>query len=48
MPETKRVKAIYNFIFVAEQGKPGELYEKNGIYARMVDLQSDSSKWEIK
>lgn len=33
---------------VAEQGKPGELYEKNGIYARMVDLQSDSSKWEIK
>ena len=33
---------------VAEQGKPGELYKKNGIYARMVDLQSDSSKWEIK
>ena len=33
---------------VAEQGKPSELYNKNGIYARMVDLQSDSSKWEIK
>lgn len=33
---------------VAEQGKPSELYKKNGIYARMVDLQSDSSKWEIK
>lgn len=33
---------------VAEQGKPSELYKKNGIYARMVDLQADSSKWEIK
>lgn len=33
---------------VAEQGVPDELYKKNGIYARMVDLQSDSSKWEIK
>ena len=33
---------------VAEQGKPNELYKKNGIYARMVDLQSDSSKWEIR
>lgn len=33
---------------VAEQGKPSELYKKNGIYARMVDLQTDSGKWEIK
>lgn len=27
---------------VAEQGTPDELYKKNGIYARMVDLQSAS------
>lgn len=33
---------------VAEQGNPSELYKKNGIYARMVDLQTDSGKWEIK
>lgn len=33
---------------VAEQGKPEELYKRNGIYAHMVDLQSDSSKWKIK
>lgn len=33
---------------VAEQGKPSELYNKNGIYARMVDLQSESGKWKIK
>ena len=33
---------------VAEQGKPSELYNKNGIYARMVDLQSASGKWKIK
>lgn len=33
---------------VAEQGTPVELYKKNGIYARMVDLQSASGKWKIK
>ena len=33
---------------VAEQGNPGELYKKNGIYTRMVDLQSASGKWKIK
>ena len=33
---------------VAEQGTPGELYKKKGIYARMVDLQSASGKWKIK
>ena len=33
---------------VSEQGKPSELYNKNGIYARMVDLQSASGKWKIK
>lgn len=33
---------------VAEQGTPGELYKKNSIYARMVDLQSASGKWKIK
>lgn len=33
---------------VSEQGKPNELYNKNGIYARMVDLQSASGKWKIK
>ena len=33
---------------VAEQGTPDESYKKNGIYARMVDLQSASGKWKIK
>lgn len=33
---------------VAEQGTPGELYKRNGIYTRMVDLQSASGKWKIK
>ena len=33
---------------VAEHGTPGELYKKNGIYTRMVDLQSASGKWKIK
>ena len=33
---------------VAEQGTPDELYKKNRIYARMVDLQSASGKWKIK
>lgn len=32
---------------VAEHGNPEELYKRNGIYAHMVDLQSDSSKWKI-
>lgn len=32
---------------VAEEGKPEELYRKNGIYARMVNLQNESCKWEI-
>ncbi|MFR2944114.1 MAG: ATP-binding cassette domain-containing protein, partial [Lachnospiraceae bacterium] len=33
---------------VAEQGTPDELYNKNGIYTRMVDLQSASGKRKIK
>lgn len=33
---------------VAEQGVPDELYKKNGIYTRMMDLQSASGKWKIK
>lgn len=33
---------------VAEQGTHKELYDKNGIYRRMVDLQSDRGKWKIK
>lgn len=33
---------------VAEQGTPESLYKKGGIYAHMVNLQSDSSKWTIK
>ncbi len=33
---------------VAEQGAPDELYNRNGIYKHMVDLQSDSGKWTIK
>ena len=33
---------------VAEQGSPDELYNKNGIYRHMIDLQAESGKWEIK
>lgn len=31
----------------AEQGKPDELLDKNGIYARMVKLQTESRDWAI-
>ena len=32
---------------VAEQGQPGELLGQNGIYARMVKLQTESQSWSI-
>ncbi|MBR0278157.1 MAG: ABC transporter ATP-binding protein [Clostridia bacterium] len=32
---------------VAEQGSPGELVNKNGIYAHMAMLQNESGKWSI-
>lgn len=33
---------------VVEQGKPAELYRnKNGVFRRMSDLQSESAKWSI-
>ena len=32
---------------VAEQGRPDELYAKNGLYAHMVDLQTGSRSWTI-
>ena len=32
---------------VAEQGSPGELVTKNGIYAHMAMLQNESGKWSI-
>ena len=32
---------------VAEQGRPDELYARNGLYAHMVDLQSASQNWMI-
>ena len=32
---------------VAEQGQPGELHGQNGIYARMVKLQTESQSWSI-
>ena len=32
---------------VAEQGQPGELLVQNGIYARMVKLQTESQSWSI-
>lgn len=32
---------------VEEQGSPNDLYEQNGIYKRMVDIQSNSQKWTI-
>ena len=33
---------------VAEQGSPDELYNKNGIYRHMVDLQTSSQNWKIQ
>lgn len=32
---------------VAEQGRPDEVYARNGLYAHMVDLQSASQNWTI-
>ena len=32
---------------VAEQGEPETLYQKNGIYAHMVNLQNKSQNWAI-
>lgn len=32
---------------VAEQGQPGKLLAKNGIYTRMVKLQTESQNWSI-
>ena len=32
---------------VAEQGSPKELYEKNGIYTHMADLQTQGQAWTI-
>lgn len=32
---------------VVEQGSPSELMEKNDIYRRMVDLQSESAQWKM-
>lgn len=33
---------------VAEQGSPEELYNKNGIYTHMVDLQATSQAWSLQ
>lgn len=32
---------------VAEQGRPDELIRQNGIYSRMVKLQTQSQNWAI-
>ena len=32
---------------VAEEGAPDKLYQKNGIYAHMVDIQTKSGNWTI-
>ena len=32
---------------VAEQGTPAELMERGGIYRRMVELQSESARWQL-
>ena len=32
---------------VAEQGPPEELYQKNGIYTHMVQLQTESQNWAL-
>lgn len=33
---------------VAEQGTPKELHQKNGIYSRMVKLQTESQNWVLE
>jgi len=33
---------------VAEQGTPKELQQKNGVYARMVKLQTESQNWGLE
>lgn len=33
---------------VAEEGTPEKLYRRNGIYTRMVNLQTESGNWAIK
>lgn len=33
---------------VAEEGTPDELYQRNGIYARMVKLQTESQNWVLE
>lgn len=33
---------------VAEQGRPEELYEKNGFYTHMVRLQTQSQSWTLE
>lgn len=32
---------------VAEQGTPAELMECGGLYRRMVELQSESARWQL-
>ena len=32
---------------VAEEGTPAELMDKNGLYRRMVELQRQSSAWQL-
>ena len=32
---------------VAEQGTPAELMERGGLYCRMVELQSESARWQL-
>ena len=32
---------------VKEEGTPTNLYKQNGLYRHMVDLQNESSKWQI-
>ena len=32
---------------VAEQGTPAELMERGGLYRRMVELQSESARWQL-
>lgn len=33
---------------VAEQGEPEKLYQQNGIYTRMVNLQTESQNWTLE
>ena len=46
--ERDKVPVVLDGGKAAEQGTPQELYEKGGVYTRMVKLQSESQNWALE